>query len=81
MRIKPLRNKVKTYLTRHQLNKKFSKQINLLKQNPRHPSLNVELLEPKQEGVYSFRVDRKYRALFIIVNSEVEIIAITDHYQ
>ncbi len=81
MQIKPLSGKVKTYLAQHQLNKKFNKQVKLLRQNARHPSLHTELLVPKAEGIYSFRIDRKYRALFIIVSSAIEIIAITDHYQ
>lgn len=81
MRIKPLSRRLKIYLTSHQLNKKFKKQIRIFQQNPRHRSLHTELLEPKSEGVYSFRIDRKYRALFVIVNSEMEIIDINDHYQ
>jgi hypothetical protein len=30
-----------------------------------HSSLNTELLEPKHRLIYSFRIDKKYRALFI----------------
>lgn len=81
MQIKALSKRLKLYLDRHQLNKKFKKQIVIFQQNPRHPSLHTELLEPKSEEVYSFRIDRKYRALFIIVDSQVEIIDINDHYQ
>lgn len=81
MLIQPLNDKLKIYLVKHQLDKKFKKQIEYLQENPNHPSLNTELLEPKAEGVYSFRIDRKYRALFIIINSKIEIIDINDHYQ
>lgn len=81
MQIKPLNDRLKLYLTKHQLNRKFNKQIKIFQENSRHPSLHTELLEPKSEEVYSFRIDRKYRALFIIVNSEVEIIDINDHYK
>lgn len=81
MQIKPLSDKFKLYLVSHQLEKKFIKQVRIFEQNPRHPSLNTELLEPKSEGVYSFRIDRKYRVLFIITNQEIEIVDITDHYQ
>lgn len=81
MQIKPLSNRLKLYIVKHQLNKKFSKQITIFQHNPRHPSLHTELLEPRSEGVYSFRIDRKYRALFIIIASEIEIIDINDHYQ
>lgn len=81
MRIKPLSKRLKIYLASHQLNKKFKKQIKIFQQNPNHPSLHTELLEPKSERVYSFRIDRKYRALFIIINSEIDIVGINDHYQ
>jgi plasmid maintenance system killer protein len=81
MQIKPLSRRLKTYLTRHQLNKKFDKQVEIFQQNSRHPSLHTELLEPKSEKVYSFRIDRKYRVLFFVTNSEAEIIEINDHYQ
>ena len=81
MQIRPLNSRLKLYLTKHQLNRKFNKQIKIFQENPQHPSLHTELLEPKPEGVYSFRIDRKYRALFIIVNSETEIVDINVHYQ
>lgn len=81
MRIKPLSRKLRIYIARHQLNKKFKKQIKIFQQNPNHPSLHTELLEPKSERVYSFRIDRKYRALFIIINSEVDVVDINDHYR
>ncbi len=82
MKIKPLNKKQKDYLTRHQLNKKFSKQAKFFQDNPRYPSLNTELLEPESERVYSFRIDRKYRTLFIFLTSEeIEIIDINVHYQ
>lgn len=65
------------------LSKKFKKQIYLFSQDHRHPSLHTEILLPKEYGIYSFRVDQKYRALFIFRKDEnaVEIINITSHYQ
>lgn len=81
MRVKPLSKKFEVYLREHQLIKKFNKQVKLFESNPRHPSLNTELLEPKSDGVYSFRIDKKYRALFIIVNKDAEIVDINLHYQ
>ena len=82
MDILPIPPKLDSKIRKHNLQKKFQKQITLLKENPRHPSLNVELLEPKKHGVYSFRIDRKYRALFIFRpdKNALEIIAITVHY-
>lgn len=82
MNIKPLREDLKRYLIKHDLVKKFNKQITLLLENPSYPSLNTEILEPRDFKIYSFRIDRKYRALFgIRGNNEIEIIDINDHYQ
>lgn len=81
--ILPISPKVKTKLKKHNLIKKFYKQLRLLKENPRHPSLNSGLLEPKKAGIYSFRIDRKFRILFIFRDDkhEIEILNITTHYQ
>ena len=50
--------------------------------NPFHRSLETELLEPRKMRIWSFRVDRKYRAIFIFRESDiVEIIDINNHYQ
>lgn len=81
MKIKPIRDDVARYLKRHQLEKKFQKVTELFEQDIDHPSLNVELLEPKHLKVYSFRVDRKYRAIFVVAGGEIEIITITNHYK
>ena len=83
MEILPLHHKILKYLKKRNIEKKFLKQIVLLKTNLRHPSLNIELLEPKNHGVYSFRIDKKYRALFIFREDRqaVEILFITDHYR
>lgn len=61
---------------------KYIKQVKLLENNVYHPSLNVELLEPKKMGIYSFRIDRKYRAIFIFreKNEVIEVINVTVHY-
>lgn len=82
MKIRPLNKKQKIYLARHNLNKKFNKQAKIFQENPSYPSLHTELLEPESERIYSFRVDRKYRVLFIFIKvDEIEIVDISDHYQ
>ncbi len=82
MNILPLRPDLERYLDRHQLRKKWNKQQRLFEQNWRHSSLNTELMEPKELKIYSFRLDRKYRAVFVFVDeSTVEIIDINNHYQ
>lgn len=82
MHVKPLRADLEEYLKKHNLVKKFNKQIKLFSVNPRHPSLHTEILEPKSLKIYSFRIDKKYRAIFITLTiEEVEIIDINNHYR
>ena len=81
--ILPLNNKLNTKVKVLGLEKKLKKQLSLFSENPHHLSLNTELLEPKEYGIYSFRIDRKYRALFIFREDKnsIEILNITSHYQ
>ena len=82
MKVRPLRKDLQKYLTQHSLIKKFGKQLEIFENNPKHPSLNSERLEPKSLKIYSFRIDRKYRVVFIVITpDEVEIVDINDHYQ
>ena len=82
MKIKPIRSDLEIYLQKHTLTKKYNKAKALFELDPLYPSLNTELLEPKDRLIYSFRLDRKYRALFIYVKKdEIEIIAFTNHYK
>jgi len=80
--ILPLNSKQKKYLREHNLTTKYSKQSTLLLSNIHHPSLNFEILEPKEFGTYSFRLDIHYRVIFIFHTPEIiEVIAITNHYR
>jgi len=82
MQIKPLRDDLLKYLKKHNLEKKFDKTKELFEKDPFYPSLNTELLEPKDRLIYSFRLDKKYRAIFIYVKKDtIEIIAFTNHYR
>lgn len=70
------------YLKKHQLLRKFKKQCELFINTPKHPSLNIEVLEPKQFKIYSFRVDKKYRAIFIFRGQDIiEILEVNNHYK
>lgn len=79
----PLGKDLVQKLKKFGLLRKFEKQIKLLVFNPMYPSLNLELLEPRSRGIYSIRIDQKYRALlkFLPDRETVEIIAITNHYK
>jgi mRNA-degrading endonuclease RelE of RelBE toxin-antitoxin system len=46
------------------IKRKLQKQESLFRQNPHHPSLHSEKLEPKGRQIWSFRIDRRYRVLF-----------------
>ena len=81
--ILPLSEKLRKKIIRHNLQKKWDKQLQLFTHNPAHPGLNTELLVPKEYGIYSFRIDRTFRALFVYQREtkNVEIIGITVHYK
>lgn len=82
MNIKPLRPDLIEYLQKHDLTKKFNKQLAVFKENPRYPSLHNEILEPKSAKLHSFRIDKKYRAIFGTTDDgTIEIVDINDHYQ
>ncbi len=82
MRISALHPEIVAYVKARRLGKKFEKQLAFLKENVRHPGLRVELLEPKHLRLWSFRIDKRYRAIFIFRDHEtVEIIDVNDHYQ
>jgi len=52
------------------IQKKAEKQEKLFRQNPFHPSLHTEKLEPKGRQVWTFRIDRKYRIIFRFVRAQ-----------
>ena len=81
MEIKVVTPKVYRYLKAHSLEGKWKKAVFLFELDIRHPSLNTELMEPKEEMIYSFRVDRKYRALFMIRDNVAYVFRVTNHYR
>lgn len=82
MKIIPLHKELQAYLKKRNLQKKFEKQKKLFEDNPFHSSLNTELMEPRKMRIWSFRLDRKYRAIFIFRTKDtIEIIDINDHYK
>ncbi len=82
MYICPLRSDLLDYLKQHQLIRKWEKAKKFFEINSRHPSLHVELLKPREYFIYSFRLDKKFRVLFVVLHDKnIEIIAITNHYK
>lgn len=81
MEVKVVSQKIYVYLDKHNLLSKWYKVVFLFEENMYHPSLHAELLEPKEEKIYSFRVDKKYRALFVIKNDKAFVFKVTNHYK
>lgn len=82
MRVLPLHPEVIYFLEKRNLVKKFARQKSFFEENIFHPSLQTEILEPKRMKIWSFRIDRKYRAIFIFRDrNTVEIIDVNNHYQ
>lgn len=81
MFIKPLRKDIDETIDKYGLRRKWGKAKELFESNIRHPSLHTELLEPRWRGIYSFRLDKQYRALFFIESSRAEVFSITKHYK
>lgn len=82
MKVLPPHEDLVRYCKAHGLEKKFAKQLGFFKENPFHSSLKTELLEPKHMKVWSFRIDRTYRAIFIFRDrNTIEILDINNHYQ
>lgn len=81
MQIKPLGKEVEVSIGKYGLRHKWNKAKPLFETNIGYPSLHAELLEPHWRGVYSFRIDRKYRALFFITEGKAEVFKITKHYK
>lgn len=82
MIIAPIHRDIIAYLKKRGLLPKFNKQVSILQNNIRHPSLNLEILEPREFKVYSLRIDKKYRVIFIYIAPQIiEIIDVNNHYQ
>lgn len=82
MQASPLRKDLQKYLARHNLDKKFKKQLSYFLADSTYPSLNTEKLKIAHIDAYSFRIDRKYRVIFAYnSDNSIEIIDINNHYQ
>jgi len=73
----------------HSLAAVISKQVELFRNNPFHPSLHTEKMEPKKEEIYSFRINKQWRVLFKKKKQDkkgtqelkVFLLAISKHYE
>ena len=83
MKILPLRPDLVEYLKKRQIVSKYEKQKRLFEHNIFYPSLETELLEPKEMRIWSFRIDKKYRAMFVFLTDKdlIEVVDISNHYR
>ena len=83
MRVLPLRPDLIEYLKKRQLLNKYEKQKRLFEQNMFYPSLETELMEPREMKIWSFRIDKKYRAMFVFLaeKDSVEVVDTNNHYR
>ena len=61
------------------LQKRFKKQLDFLRENLRHPSLNAKKYPEGGEGVWQGRVNLDYHFYFFIEESEYVILRIVPH--
>lgn len=63
------------------IQKKAEQKEKLFRQNPFHPSLHTEKLEPKGKQVWSFRIDKSYRIIFRFIDgNKVLFMTIGPHH-
>jgi Txe/YoeB family toxin of Txe-Axe toxin-antitoxin module len=74
-------NVLDAYAKKRGILRSWKKSLGVFIQNPRHPSLHAELLQPAHRGISSFRINNKYRALYTKKGDTVFIFQITNHYK
>ncbi|MCK5320738.1 hypothetical protein KAJ61_05120 [Candidatus Parcubacteria bacterium] len=80
-KINPIKPRLKKYLSKHSLCKKWEKAKNFLENDLSYPSLNFEKIILKNTVFYSFRLDKKYRGICVLNKNNIEIILFTNHYK
>ena len=62
-----------------QLSSKVKKQVELLKENLRHPSLRLHKLSGEREQEYSFWIEGNLRITFVIIDNVILFTDIITH--
>ena len=63
------------------LHDQIDKQVEFLKKDMTHPNLHTEKLEPKNLGLYSFRINKQMRGIFTLDGNTIEITSLSKHYE
>jgi len=69
---------VARYLRSRALLKQYLKSKNYIL-NARFSSADFKLREPKNQGIYYFRINKQYRALAVIIGQELRVFEIDNH--
>ncbi|MFB6225757.1 MAG: hypothetical protein ABEJ02_00205 [Candidatus Paceibacteria bacterium] len=78
--VKELREELKEYLETRDLSDKWNKAKKFLEQHPQIGSLDFKKIEPKENNIYSFRLDRQYRGLCYFKDGKLIVFSFTNHY-
>ena len=72
---------IKFFKKHSNLKTKYVKVINILKQNPYHPSLRLHKLQGAMRDYYSISLDLEYRIIidFVVVDKKIYLIDIGTH--
>lgn len=82
MKVLPLKPRLEKFLKRRNLLAQYEKQKALFELNPRYPGLHTERLEPSVFNVCSFRINKKFRVLFVYQDRDTaEVIDVNNHYR
>ena len=60
--------------------KKAERREKIFRENPFHPSLKTEKLEPRQREYWSFRLDREYRVIFRFLDNQKIVLITCGHH-
>ena len=63
------------------IQKKAVKKIEIFQENPFHPILRTEKINPSQLNLWTFRIDIAYRVLFRFLDSENALFILADHHK
>ena len=63
------------------IRRKAVKRVKIFQENPFHPGLRAEKINPPQLNIWSFRIDRNYRILFRFVESNIALFILADHHK
>ena len=69
----------KRFKKNRQLQKKFAAQVEVLQENPRHPSLRLHKLQGKRLDQFSFWIEGDLRVTFVYDGSDIIFTAVLAH--